>query len=514
MTKRKILDIPLNRAEGDLEIRVEVEDGQVTDAWSSGTMFRGFENLLRGRGARDGLVITPRICGICCTSHLMAAAKALDAVSGVTPPDNAIRLRNIGLMVEHVQSDVRQSVLMFMVDFANPAYAEHSLFDEAVRRYAPLQGTSCIDVIKETKKVLEIVAIIGGEWPHSTFMVPGGVAFGPSATDLVNCRYQLAFYRQWYEKRVLGCSLERWRAVASAADLDRWLAESTAHRDSELGFFIRFARLAGLEAMGRGHGNFLSYGNFDLPRETAVEAVDGGRMLVPAGFAVGTEVQPFDHLNIAEHVNHSWFKDYDGGRHPFEGETNPSARDGGDGKYSWAKAPRYRDMPAETGPLAEAVIAGDPLFVDLVKERGPNAFSRCLARMTRPATLFPAMDAWLGEISHDREGAFYEPPGKITEGEGCGLAQAARGALGHWVRIRGGRISHYQIITPTAWHASPRDSQGLRGGWEEALIGTPIGDAENPVNAGHVVRSFDPCLVCTVHTTHRGRSLGRARIMV
>ena len=115
----KGMNIPLNRAEGDLEIRVEIEDGIITEAWSSGTMFRGFEEMMRGRGALDGLVVTPRICGICSITHLTAAVEALDVIADITPPDNARRLRNLALMVETIQSDVRQAVLMFMVDFAN-----------------------------------------------------------------------------------------------------------------------------------------------------------------------------------------------------------------------------------------------------------------------------------------------------------------------------------------------------------------------------------------------------------
>jgi len=111
-------------------IRIQQDDGHVVDAWSVGTMFRGFEQILVGRGAFDGLVVTPRICGICSTTHLMAAAQALDAVAKVRPPGNAIRLRNLALMAETVQSDVRQSVLMFLVDFANPAYANYRFHAE------------------------------------------------------------------------------------------------------------------------------------------------------------------------------------------------------------------------------------------------------------------------------------------------------------------------------------------------------------------------------------------------
>ena len=77
------------------------------------------------------------------------------------------------------------------------------------------------------------------------------------------------------------------------------------------------------------------------------------------------------------------------------------------------------------------------------------------------------------------------------------------------MKIADGKIERYQIITPTAWHASPRDSRGVRGAWEEALIGTQVKDPANPVELGHVVRSFDACLVCTVHAIDQGRSVGR-----
>lgn len=507
MAKRIIRDIPLNRVEGDLEIRVELENNRIVDAWSSGTMFRGFENLLVGRGALDGLVLTPRICGICSTTHLMAAAKALDHIAGVSLPDNATRLRNVTLMVEHCQSDVRQSVLMFLPDFTASVYATHPLYAEAVRRYAPLAGERCLDVVRQTKTILEIIAILGGQWPHSSFMVPGGVTYVPPLTELNQCRHILKHYRQWYEQRVLGCSLERWQAVQSAADLDVWLNEDSARRDSDVGFFLRFASEAGLQTLGQGHGHFLSYGSLDLPKVTAVINPGGGRRLVDAGFvAKGGQTQSFDQAQVAEDVASSWYADYQGGRHPFDGETDPHAT-GADGKkYSWSKAPRYGGQPAETGPLAERIVGGDSLFCDLLRRDGANLVNRQLARLTRPATLLPAMEVWLEEMIAHLDQPYYEPVPPIQDGRGFGLIEAARGALGHWVEIRDGRIARYQIITPTAWNGSPRDHQGVRGPWEEALIGTTVADIDNPVEAGHIVRSFDPCLVCTVHvvgTEHR-----------
>ena len=486
MTRTLMLDVPLNRVEGDLEIRVEVRDGVVVDAWSSGTMFRGFENMMVGRAP-------------------------LDDIAGVAVPANAVRQRNVALMAEHVQSDLRQAILMFMVDFAGPGHAGGPLHEEAARRYAPIHGESCIETIRATRTILELVALIGGQWPHSSFMVPGGVVRAIDVGDLIVCRQGLQRFRQWYEGRILGCSLERWGEVRSAADLDAWLEESAGHRDGDLGFFLRLAGGAGLGGVGRGVGRFLSFGSLDIPAGSPVPG-RGGRLLA-SGFSDAEGVHPFDQELIAEHTAFSWYEGgAPGGLHPFSGETRPRASGNEGGRYSWAKAPRYRGQPAETGPLAEAVIDGDPLFADLIARRGPSALVRQLARMVRPARLVPVMDTWLAELMAEPDGCVYSPPPPIENGRGHGLIQAARGALGHWVSIEDGAISRYQVITPSAWNGSPRDDAGVRGPWEEALIGVPVADPENPVTIGHVIRSFDPCLVCTVHTLSRGRVLGRTRL--
>jgi len=505
MTQRTTVAVPLNRVEGDLEVRVEIDDGVVTDAWSSGLMYRGFENILVGRSSLDGLVITPRICGICSTAHLTAASLALEAISGVEPPAGAVRVRNLALMTEHAQSDMRHAFLTFAPDFGDTLYKECRLYAEAVRRYEPFKGETAVEVIRETKKVIEIIAILGGQWPHSSYMVPGGTTSIPGATDLLQCRHLLRRYRDWYQRRILGCPLQRWLEVESASDLVDWLEESQSHRESDLGFYIRFARENKLDQIGRGPGNSISYGSLRLPEDTEVRSRDGGDYLVPAGFARGVDVCEFSQDHVSEHVAHSWFVDYEGGRHPFKGETRPCDGEREGEKYSWAKAPRYRDLPAETGPLADAVVAGNPLFTDLVRRDGPSVFSRQLARIVRQAELLPVMEVWLSEALDG--GEFYTSPGEIVEGEGFGLIQASRGALGHWVKIADGKIAQYQIITPTAWNASPRDTDGTRGPWEEALIGTKIKDPANLVEVGHVVRSFDVCLVCTVHALNRTADL-------
>ena len=501
MSTRKITHIPFNRAEGDLEVRVEHADGRIADAWSAGTMYRGFENLMRGRAALDGLVMTPRICGICTTTHLVAAVRALDAISGIALPDQAIRLRNIALMAEHVQSDVRQSVLMFMADFASAAHQRHPLFDEARARYGAPTGSSFIDTIRATKKVLEVVALIGGQWPHSSFMVPGGLAYAPSQANLLACRQIVRSYREWYEASVLGCPIERWLEVNSLADLDTWLEEHESHRNSETGFLLRFGRAAGLDRIGRGHAAFLSVGALDLPDQTRVNAA--GRQLVAAGVLRNGTAEAFDAAHIREDTSCSWYKNSLPVLAPERGETRPYATGHEAQAYSWVKAPRYAGAAMETGPLAEALIGGQPLFIDCLNQTAISALARQLARLTRPARLLPAMETWLDESIAAASEPVFAGDGEIPDGRGVGLVQAARGALGHWVEIRNGRIERYQIITPTAWNGSPRDGAGVRGAWEEALIGTPLADPDHPVEAGYVIRSFDPCLVCAVHTVQR-----------
>ena len=181
------------------------------------------------------------------------------------------------------------------------------------------------------------------------------------------------------------------------------------------------------------------------------------------------------------------------------------------GKYSWCKAPRYNSAPAETGPLAEALLAGNGLLTDMAARLGHSVLCRVLARLTRPAVLLPLMNRWLDAVDPQQE--YYHSCPELKEGEGVGLAQVPRGMLGHWVQLSGGLIEHYQIIPPTTWNASPRDSNDVRGPMEQALVDTPIRDPDNPVELGHVVRSFDPCMVCSVHAISRSdRPLGRVRL--
>jgi hydrogenase large subunit len=276
--------------------------------------------------------------------------------------------------------------------------------------------------------------------------------------------------------------------------------ERPEHRNSELGFFLQCGLALGLDRIGG------SYESFVCGPERGGERAGS---LTPL-FLHNSMLTPLDQQQIVEEVSHAHYQEHNSGGHPAESETHP--KDSLDGEsYSWCKAPRYNGFPAETGALAEALIHRDALCSDLVACGGTSALARELARILRVGRIIGNMEKGLRAI--DPTEPYYLPAGVPTNGTGVGLVQAPRGLLGHWVQLNGGYIDHYQIIPPTTWNASPRDDRGVRGPIEEALVGTPVRNPEDPVEVGHVVRSFDLCMVCSIHAvTHKGHTLGKARI--
>jgi uptake hydrogenase large subunit len=510
MDKRTItMEMNLNRVEGDLEIKLQVEDNTVTDAWCIGRMYRGYEQILVGRDPNDALVITPRICGICSTSQLYAATSALEVAYQSPIAPNGTRIRNLCLMAESVMSDTRHAFLMFAPDLCNKAYEGHALYDRILEAFEPpFRGEIARQTVRESKKILGIIIAFGGQWPHSSYMMVGGVTINLNRSTLLDCLNIIDEHTQWYEKAILGCSSERWLELENTEDVDRWLDEDRAHRDSAVGLFIRFGRSIGLHRTGKGAPNLLSSGCYYDP-ESWRPPFDERRCLMPAGFYDGetNKFEPFSHTCIAEHVRHSWFIDPGGERHPWDSETEPDYRSDGP-QYTYGKAPRYDGRVVQLGPLSDLVIAGDRLLTSFFKSEGPNTWLRQFARFHRPVLVLGAMRRTVTELM-ERLG---EPTRIKSEArsnaDGYGLINAARGSLGHWVKVREGKIANYQVITPTTWNGSPRDSSGTRGHWEESFIGLEIKDLDNPVELHHVVRSHDACLVCTVHylTTGKRRS--------
>ncbi len=523
------LDIsPVGRVEGDLDVRVEIENGVVVNAWTSAELFRGLEVILRGKDPQAGLIVTPRACGICGASHLTCAAWAVDTAWQTEVPRNAILARNLGQISESLQSLPRHHYGLFMIDVTNKNYAKSRFYEEAVRRWAPFTGKHYELGVTISGKPVEIYALFGGQWPHSSYMVPGGVMCAPTLADITRAWSILDYFRtNWIEPVWLGCPMERYEEIRSYDDFMAWLDEKPEHANSDLGLYWRMGLDIGLDKYGRGHGRYITWGYLpheDKYQHPTVES-RARSVIMKSGVYDGhaDRHSEVDQAAIREDIGHAWY-DEPSGLHPYERTTNPVAhnRIDPDGRYSWATAVRHEQFGRlEAGPLARQLVAGgdhgepwqhkDPLVLDMYRRMGgASVLLRHFARMHELVKLYREAERILREFRLDEP--WYVKPTE-RDGRGWGATEAIRGALCHWIEVKGGRIENYQIIAPTTWNVGPRADGGDRGPIEESLIGTPIADPTDPVEVGHVCRSYDSCLVCTVHAYDRrtGQELARFR---
>jgi hydrogenase large subunit len=253
---------------------------------------------------------------------------------------------------------------------------------------------------------------------------------------------------------------------------------------------------------------------------------------------------------VQEYVAHSWFTypDESKGLHPWDGVTEPNFELGPgtkgsrtrierideNAKYSWIKAPRWRGHAMEVGPLARYIIGyakGIPEFKEPV--------DKVLTDLGLPVTaLFSTLGrtaarglecAWAADkLRHFQDKLManikagdsstanvdkWDPSTWPKEARGVGTTEAPRGALGHWIRIRDGRIENYQAVVPTTWNGSPRDPAGNIGAFEAALMNTPLADPEQPLEILRTLHSFDPCLACSTHVmSPEGAELTRVKV--
>jgi hydrogenase large subunit len=480
MVTKTITFSPFSRLEGDLQVKVDIEDGRIVRALASGTLYRGFELMLVGRDPLDAIVISCRVCGQCGAAHSAAAAAAIRALAGVHMPPNACLVSNVIQAIESVLSHLTHFYLSFAPDLAEPPYE-----DDVTRRLRPPQGGSFSRALRARQELLGVMGLLAGKWPNTLVIQPGGTTKTVSASDIRRAQGLLAEFTDFVRQQVIGCEPEEWLALRSVADLDRWLGDG-AHGGSDMGILVTFSLRHGLDRIGTWPAHFLSSGGWPGPT---------GETLMNPGFQDGDRAAEFSPAEIVEHVKHSWYEPHEGGVHPFEGDSSPAPER--TEAYSWVKAPRYAGRPAEVGPLARMVNDGDPLVTDLLRTQGPSVLVREVARLHETIKLLKQIDAWLTEVNPEEP--FYRETPRTVSGSAVGVVEAPRGTLGHWVRVEGGRIRNYQIITPTGWNLSPRDSDGTPGPLEAALVGTPVPDPDRPVTMAHVVKSFDPCLFCTVH---------------
>ncbi len=473
---------PFNRVEGDLEVTLEIEHGRVAAARVNSPLYRGFEQILRGKHPSDAMVFVPRICGICSVSQSVAAAAALRDAMGLGVPRNGELATNLLLANENVADHLSHFYLFFMPDFAREAYAGRDWHRSVRQRFKAVEGSACRDVLPARAGFLHLMGILGGKWPHTLSVQPGGTARAVQAAEKVRLYALLREFRGWLERHLFGDGLEAVAALETEQALQRWRGAGAAAQ-SDFARFLLVADDLRLAEAGAGPGRFLSYGNYPL---------DGAQTY--RGGVWDGELQPLEQQDISEDHSNAWLAGPDQPLHPWRGETRPDA-DKADA-YSWCKAPRWRRQVVECGALARQVVDGHPLARALAGS-GSSVRSRVVGRLLEIARSVIAMEQWIRAIEPGEPFCSHGP--LPEEGQGVGLVEAARGALGHWLVIRKGRIANYQIVAPTTWNFSPRDRAGTPGALEQALAGLPMGGGEAELMVQHVVRSFDPCMVCTVH---------------
>lgn len=473
---------PFNRVEGDLEVRLETSMGQVVRAEVNSPLYRGFERMLTGKPVADALVYSPRICGICSVSQSVAAARALAALGPGIVPESGGHAVNLIHAVENLADHFTHFYLFFMPDFARAAYAGEAWHPAVAERFAAMRGTAARDALPARAAWMEVMGVLAGKWPHTLSIQPGGSTRAITRAEKARVGALIAGFRRYLETVLFGDRLEAVAALATADALYGW-AEEQAGRRSDFAWFIHLSRQLGLAELGRSSAQHMSFGAYP----------GGAAPLFPAGVFRDGAVHPLDQGAIAEDVSHAW---YAGAAHsPDSAPPAPDVQVAD--AYSWCKAPRLDGAIAEVGALSRQLVAGHPLLRALAVGGG-NVTARIVARMLELALVVPAMEQWLAAI--DPGAPFIDHSPLAPTGSGTGLTEAARGSLGHWLNAEDGRIAHYQIIAPTTWNFSPRDAAGVPGPLEQALEGAPVRTGEtDPVAVQHIVRSFDPCMVCTVH---------------
>jgi hydrogenase large subunit len=568
---RKIVIDPLTRIEGHLRVEVQVENGVVTDAWSSSTSFRGIETILKGRDPRDAWIFAQRVCGVCTTVHAICSVRAVENALGITVPENAHILRNLIEAAQFVQDHVIHFYHLHAldwVDVVNALSADSTATSALAKSISdwPNSSASYFQGVKERLQAFvksgQLGIFANGYWGHPAYELPSEANLLAVAHYLEALDWQREMIKmhailggknphpQTY--LVGGMATPLHSSNQNAINLQR-VVQLRSLAAQALDFVARVyipdlllvaSHYTNWAALGEGVGNYLAYGDFPMG-----DSGDPADLWLPRGVILNKNIDspplPLDHNQVKEYVTHSWYA-YAGGdtaaRHPWDGETQPNYTGPQppydlletDGKYSWLKAPRYDDKSMEVGPLARMLVAyaaGHTRVREVVNDvlatlgAGPevlfSTLGRVAARGVETLIVAEMMDPWLNQLEANiqsgnltiHNNALWDPASWPAEAVGWGATEAPRGALGHWVRIQNSKIENYQMVVSTTWNGSPRDALGQRGAWEEALVGTPVADPENPVEILRTVHSFDPCMACSVHVVD-GRSREITRIQV
>ena len=573
---RIVID-PVTRIEGHLRIEAEVTGNRVTDAWSSGTMFRGIELVLRGRDPREAWIWAQRICGVCTTVHALASVRAVEDALGVAIPENARIVRDIIGGTQNVQDHIIHFYHLHALDWvdvmsalkADPA--KTSQLAESISEW-PKSSAMYFKGVQDRVKTLvasrQMSLFGGGDWGHPAYKLP------PEANLMAVAHYieALDVQREFIRiQAVLGGKNphpQTYLVGGMATTMDGGEADATINPEritllnqivANAQTFVRQVYLPDVMAIasfypewfgyGAGVGNYMTYGDYAGERTN-----NGGGFSFPRGIVMGrdlTRVLPLDPGNVTESVTRSWYE-YAGvgqgssqsAKHPAEGVTNPKYSGPKppyeflttEEKYSWIKSPRYDGKVMEVGPLARTLVAyasGDAHMKQLVdstlqqlKQPASALFStlgRVAGRALEAEIVVSRLSDWVAQLDQNmangdvrlHNGDKWNPESWPKSAQGFGFHEAPRGSLGHWVEIEDRKIVNYQVVAPSTWNAGPRDEQGQRGPYEAALVETPVIDPESPLEVMRTVHSFDPCLACAVHVVGaKGRVYGQTPVTV
>jgi hydrogenase large subunit len=558
MKERIVID-PITRIEGHLRVEAEIAEGRVKDAFSSGTMVRGIETIVKGRDPRDAWAFVGRVCGVCTSTHSLCSVRAVENALGIVVPPSAEMVRNLMIATLYMHDHVVHFYHLHALDWvdvvdslrANPADTAReaqslspwpkssegyfAAVQSRIRKFvesgqlgifangywghpayklSPEQNLLAVahylEALEWQKEVVKIHAVFGGKNPHPNFVVGGmPCSINLNEPNAINSE-RLALVKQ---------KLEEAKTFVEQVYIPDLLLIAGAYKGE-------WSRIGG------GVSDYLSYGDFPMAEYGDVE-----NYLMPRGIVLDRDlerVHPIDAHSpdeIREYIYHSWYAYERGdaaGLHPFEGETQlnytgptpPYSHLNVDDKYSWIKTPRWKGKAMEVGPLARLVVAyaagKEPqksLIDDTLGKLGlpVGALFSTLGRTTARGleTLLTAgwaLDVFDKLMENLRYGdsrmvnhELWSPKLWPGEARGVGLSEAPRGALAHFVVIEGKLVGNYQMVVPSTWNASPRDANGVLSAFESSLIGTPVHDPDRPLEILRTIHSFDPCLACAVH---------------
>ncbi len=556
MASRVVID-PITRIEGHLRIEVEVQNGKVTDAYSSGTMVRGFELILKGRDPRDAWAFTERACGVCTTVHALASVRTVEDALGIQVPANAELIRNLMFCAQYLQDHVVHFYHLHALDWVDIVSAlkadpkRTSELAQSISNWPKSSTGYFSDVQKRIKTFVEsgqLGIFANGYWGHSAFKLPAEANLMAVAHYLEALEWQKEIVKVHaifggknpHPNYLVGgvpCSLNINEVNAINTDRLAYVGQlfQQAQEFVEQVYIPDLMAIASFYkdwgAIGGGLSNYMAYG--DLP--TAGYG-DPAKFKFPRGVILNrnlNEVLPVDGkdpMQVQEFVTHSWYDYAQGnvGKHPWDGETRlhytgpkpPYEQLEVAQKYSWIKTPRWKGHAMEVGPLARVLVAyasGSAEVKELVGAALTQlnvpvaALFSTLGRTAARGLETKLIAGWAHEFynqlltnikSGDTRTANttrWDPSTWPAEARGVGMTEAPRGALAHWIVIRDKKIDNYQLVVPSTWNASPRDDKGQMSSYESALIGTPVANTDQPIEVLRTVHSFDPCIACAVH---------------